>query len=102
MIEDRAVDLVNAGRDWGGKVDERRMVRRSGDTDRRAAALQAWGHDDGYLRRRRVDDARTGTADLHAGKRRPVDRKSCAFDRDAPAFNRAQRMNGGDTDRHST
>ena len=48
----------------------------------------------------RVGDAKTtrarSVADAHLGQARTVDGKPGAFDGDAAAFNRAERMNGGD------
>jgi hypothetical protein len=42
------------------------------------------------------DQARALGTDAHFGKRRTVDGELGAFDGEAAAFNRAERMNGGD------
>ena len=39
-------------------------------------------------------------ADAHLRQVRPVERKVGAFDRDAPAFDRPMRTNGGNAGRH--
>jgi hypothetical protein len=102
VIEDGVVHLVEAGGERGGDVDrEPGLVGGPGDVHRRPSAVETGRHDRRQLRGRGIDKARGLIADAHLGQRWAVDRKSRAFDSDAPAFNRAQRMDGGDTDRHA-
>ena len=99
-IEHGVVDLVQAGGVRGCDVDERRFARRRRDADRRAPPFHAGRDHDVDSRRRRGHDPGALLADADLGWQRFVDRESGAFDGDAAAFNRAQRMNGGHAGGH--
>ena len=100
-IENRIVDLVQSCRERRGDLDgPPRFVGDAGHAHRGTAALETGRHNRRQPRRRGVDETGRQLAYADLGKRRTVDGESCAFDGDAPAFNRAQRMNGGDARGH--
>ena len=109
-IEDRVIDLVKTGGKWRGDVDERtsalrraraalRSVEDPGTVDAhgRAPALEVRGDDRDEPGWRQVDETGGRFADTHLGQFRLVNGKPGAFDGDAAAFNRTERMDGGYT-----
>ena len=91
---------MQSGRERRGDIDERGFAGHAFHPDGGPATLEPGRHDDIEAGGRRKHDAGGGVADADRWRGRLLDRKSGAFDADAAAFNRSQRMNGSNAGGH--
>ena len=98
-IEGRAVDLVQAGRERGADLDERRLARRSSTRTGVWPPSSPAGTMALSVGRRRERRAAPGVRRSRTSGRTRIDGEARRRDRDAPAFDGPERMDRGDARR---